>query len=258
MERDYSTGILFFLVSLIFSYLLMTVVVDRNVVYSQFEAVSAEKTLMEEEYRLNLLNVVATVYARETAGTGGYTTLEGKGLTEVYESVLNGVETYQEALLVFSTYFDRRSKYVDSVPSVWPMGHSEILQVTSGYGWRFSPITGKAQFHAGVDITGTHRAKIVATLDGVVETTWPVPGLRGAVRYRGHPVLGGTVIVRHAGGFTTTYGHLSSVLVSSGQTVKRGTVLGVIGNTGASTGIHLHYEIRLNGESVNPLNYFRL
>ena len=224
----------------------------------RLEARYSEVVARERSYRDNLLRVVSAVYQREESSTGGYATVEGFELSGLYEAAMNAVTDYQSAVLLFSNYFDRRKKYIDSLPSVFPISKNDITEITSGFGWRYSPISGRLQFHTGVDISGAYKSKILSTLDGVVVEHWPAPGVRGGIRYKGHPNFGGMVMVAHAGGFITLYGHLSRTLVKNGERVSRGTPVGVIGSTGDSTGIHLHYEIILDGKSVNPFGYLSL
>lgn len=115
--------------------------------------------------------------------------------------------------------------------------------VTSHFGYRTSPFTGKREFHSGLDIANRTGTPIVATADGVVSFS----GDRGAI--------GIVVNIDHGHGLVTRYGHLQKTLVKPGQTVRRGDIIGKLGNTGRSTGPHVHYEVRLNGLPVNPAKY---
>ncbi len=119
--------------------------------------------------------------------------------------------------------------------------------LSSGYGYRISPITKKRSFHNGIDITSAHGSAIYAASGGVVTYV-----------SSSNPVFGKVVIVRHARGFQTLYGHMSTIGVTQGQRVSRGEVIGRVGSTGWSTGPHLHFSIIQNGVSVNPLKYVRL
>lgn len=115
--------------------------------------------------------------------------------------------------------------------------------VTSKFGSRVSPITGIRQLHSGLDIANRVGTPINATADGVVSFV----GDRGAI--------GIVVNIDHGHGIVTRYGHLSKALVTKGQRVKRGDVIAEMGNTGRSTGPHLHYEVRLDGTAVDPVKY---
>ncbi|MBB3972325.1 peptidoglycan DD-metalloendopeptidase family protein [Hansschlegelia beijingensis] len=115
--------------------------------------------------------------------------------------------------------------------------------VTSGFGARTDPFLGRAAFHAGVDFEETHGETVKATAAGHVTVAGPTGG------------YGNMVEIDHGGGLTTRYGHLSSIAVSPGQAVRLGTTLGRVGSTGRSTGPHLHYETRVNGEAVDPFRF---
>lgn len=138
-----------------------------------------------------------------------------------------------------------RNKY-NSGELIWPVPGYEG-QITSPYGNRVHPITGAYRFHSGIDIAGylVNKKPVVASADGVViMAQW----------YGGY---GNTVIIDHGDGLTTLYAHNSQLDVSVGQTVKQGQTIARIGTTGLSTGPHLHYEVRINGVTVNPMNYFK-
>lgn len=115
--------------------------------------------------------------------------------------------------------------------------------VTSPFGWRMHPIFHVMKMHTGVDLHASMGDPIHAAADGTVI----VAGWRGG--------YGKCVIIQHSGNLSTLYGHQSEILVSVGQVVKRGQVIGKVGSTGYSTGPHLHFEVRVNGTPVNPLNY---
>lgn len=117
--------------------------------------------------------------------------------------------------------------------------------MNSGFGYRRDPITGGRRLHAGQDFGGRQGTPITATADGVVIE---------AGRQSGY---GNMVVIRHDFGFETRYAHLSSIAVREGQRVSRGDRVGGMGSTGRSTGVHLHYEIRVNGTPINPMTYMR-
>ena len=119
------------------------------------------------------------------------------------------------------------------------------VRFTSGFGTRRDPKTGRSRQHNGVDFAGPRGTAIHATADGVVtQAGW-------------HGGYGNTVIVRHAFGIETLYAHLHSVNVREGQRVSRGDRIGGMGTTGRSTGVHLHYEVRLGGRPIDPMTYIR-
>ena len=122
---------------------------------------------------------------------------------------------------------------------VWPV----TGKVTDGFGWRVHPITGKKQFHEGIDIAAPSNTAVIAAASGTVTFTGWSDG------------YGRLVIVSHADGYRTKYGHLSRYTVSEGQKVDKGEVLGYVGQSGSATGPHCHFEIEVLGQSKNPRNY---
>lgn len=132
----------------------------------------------------------------------------------------------------------RRAKWA-STPSVWPVRG----WVTSGFGRRMSPFTGEPAMHRGVDISVPENTPFVAPANGVVTFTGWDGGLGNAIR------------INHGFGYETIYGHLNKILVRNGQRVKRGQTIGLVGNTGMSTGPHLHYQVQVNLVATNPLRY---
>lgn len=126
---------------------------------------------------------------------------------------------------------------------VWPSDSTRY--VTSPYGYRIHPVTGSSRFHAGIDIGAAYGTNILASDAGVVI----VAGYNSGG-------YGNYVVISHGGGYSTLYAHCSSLLVSSGQQVSRGQVIAKCGSSGMSTGPHIHYEVQLNGQTTNPMNYF--
>jgi len=125
----------------------------------------------------------------------------------------------------------------------WPVPSSN--QITSAYVSRSSPISGKLEFHTGIDIPASYGASVVAAEGGVVISA----GWNGG--------FGNAVIISHGNGLSTLYGHNSKLLVKNGDVVKRGQAIAQIGSTGYSTGNHLHFEVRINGAHTNPIPYLK-
>lgn len=130
----------------------------------------------------------------------------------------------------------------DSTPSIMPISVSDYW-FSSGFGWRRSPFTGLKEFHNGLDISSAKGTAIIAPADGTVVK-------RGYDKY-----LGKFLKIDHGRKIVTTYGHLSAYNVSPGQKVHRGDIVALMGNTGLSTGHHLHYMIKVKDRCVNPLHY---
>ena len=132
---------------------------------------------------------------------------------------------------------ERHEALASATPSIWP-AHGWL---TGTFGGRSDPFTGEPGYHQGIDISTEKGQPIYATADGTVESA----------SYTGD--YGNLIVLQHGFGLTTRYGHLGSFAAKTGQTVKRGDVIGYVGSTGRSTGAHLHYEILANGKLINPL-----
>ncbi len=148
---------------------------------------------------------------------------------EEFESLLRSLEDQQNLLA--------------STPAIRPVSRGVKSWVTSRFGYRKSPFTGQREFHKAYDIAGRQGTPILATADGVVTFA----GKKG--------LLGNTIVIDHGHGMVTRYGHINKMLKKRGEKVKRWETIALMGNTGRSTGPHLHYEVRLNGLPVNPEKY---
>jgi murein DD-endopeptidase MepM/ murein hydrolase activator NlpD len=148
--------------------------------------------------------------------------------------ILEGIES---RLTAARSDVDRRNALAAATPSIWP-AHGWL---SSSVGRRTDPITGGEDYHHGLDISADHGSPVYATADGTVVTA----SREGA--------YGNLVTIDHGYGLETRYGHLSKYDVKSGAKVKRGQIVGRVGATGRATGPHLHYEVRVNGRLLNPL-----
>ena len=155
---------------------------------------------------------------------------------EIFQTEVESRETSLERL--YSGWLERRLRWA-STPSIWPVRG----WVTSRFGTRTDPLTGRQSTHTGMDISGPHGKDIVSTADGTVVFA----GVEGS--------YGKVIVIEHGYGMKTRYAHLASIAVNAGDMVKRGQTIGKLGNTGRSTGPHLHYEIRINGIPQNPRSY---
>jgi murein DD-endopeptidase MepM/ murein hydrolase activator NlpD len=137
---------------------------------------------------------------------------------------------------------ERKIDMLASIPAIRPI--KNMYNVTSGFGMRFHPILKTLRMHTGVDITAPKGTPVYATADGVITSKQAQSG------------YGTSIIVNHGYSYETLYAHLSKKLVKPGQKVKRGELIGYVGNTGLSVGSHLHYEVWRNGIPVNPVYFF--
>lgn len=132
-----------------------------------------------------------------------------------------------------------------SLPAIQPISNKDLTRIASGFGYRVHPIYKTTMLHTGLDFTAPVKTEIYATGNGVVEK----------VEYDGRG-YGNNVIINHGYGYETLYGHMSKINVRPGQKINRGDVIGFVGNTGSSTGPHLHYEVIKNDRKINPINFF--
>ncbi len=133
---------------------------------------------------------------------------------------------------------------MEHIPAIQPVMNKDLKRVASGYGMRIDPVYHVRRFHQGMDFTAPTGTEVFATGNAKVEFA----GWRQG--------YGNTVILDHGYGYKTLYAHLYKTLVRKGQKVRRSDVIALVGNTGKSTGPHLHYEVRLNGKAVDPRNYY--
>ena len=136
-------------------------------------------------------------------------------------------------------FLENQKSMLACTPSIWPTrGWS-----SSGFGNRISPFTNEKEFHKGLDISTRMNTPILAPADGLVSSTGK------------DYAMGNKLMINHGYGLKTRYGHMAKILVKKGEYVKRGQEIGLVGNTGRSTGPHLHYEVYLNSLPVNPRRY---
>ena len=200
-----------------------------------------QEKLTENEDRARQLAIVAGVDSlgeTSEAGVGG-----GAPVDEANPYDLAAMDSragqLDGRLDAVESKLEERVRWISSTPAIAPV--RGIL--TSGFGYRSDPMTHGRGVHQGVDIAASAGQPVHASADGVVMRAGLVGG------------LGKAVYLSHGYGLTTRYGHMSRVDVRPGQRVHRGDVVGLVGNTGRSTGFHLHYEVRVDGEPVNPLGY---
>lgn len=149
------------------------------------------------------------------------------------------IELCEQDKTELHTFLKNQKTLLVSTPSIWPTKG----WLSSRFGFRVSPFTGKREFHKGIDISTRMGAPIVAPADGIVSKVYVDHG------------YGKVLCIRHGYGVDTKYAHLKKSLVEKGQHVKRGETVALVGNSGRSTGPHLHYEVHLNRIAVDPMRY---
>ncbi|MBE3520178.1 MAG: peptidoglycan DD-metalloendopeptidase family protein [Firmicutes bacterium] len=163
--------------------------------------------------------------------------LSEKELAELDNSLSELESRYQD----LDGYAKEVVRWLRAQPNIWPTRGN----VTSNFGWRRHPITGRYEFHPALDIAAPYGTPIVATADGWVEFA----GYRSG--------YGRTVVINHGYGIKTLYAHCSTIKVRYGQNVVRGQLIATVGDSGTATGPHLHYEIHVSGVAVNPFKYLK-
>jgi murein DD-endopeptidase MepM/ murein hydrolase activator NlpD len=160
-------------------------------------------------------------------------------LVDHINSLLQQSDLRLGSLRQLKEYYSEREALLASIPSIWPSDG----YFTSGYGHRRDPFTKLQIMHQGVDIAGPEGTPVVAPASGSIIFVGDAGG------------YGQMIAIDHGNGLISRYGHLSRTLVKMGGKVKRGDHIGAIGNTGRSTGPHLHYEVRIHGVAVDPIQY---
>jgi hypothetical protein len=140
---------------------------------------------------------------------------------------------------------ENKEKLFASIPAIQPIANKELIALASGYGFRIHPVYKVLKMHTGVDFAASIGTPIYATADGVIDKL--------EVSFAGY---GKVLEIDHGFGYRTRYAHMHGFAVRQGQHIKRGDLIGYVGNTGLSTAPHLHYEVFVNGAYVNPVHYF--
>ncbi len=159
------------------------------------------------------------------------------------QSLLNQAKFQRESFREIERALANNIEFRDHLPSIPPVDLAQVY-VSSVFGYRTDPFTGRRRIHKGIDLAGRTGTSIVSTADGVVADV-----SRGGY-------TGLVVQIDHGYGYSTVYGHLAKALVRKGQRVARGQTIAELGNTGRSTGPHLHYSVFYHGRAVDPANFF--
>ncbi|MDP6922766.1 MAG: M23 family metallopeptidase [Lutibacter sp.] len=189
------------------------------------------------------------------AGFGGinrYKVLEGFDNSEMVAAVAKKIDVLSKQLYIQSTSLDEivqlaadKEKLLAAIPAIQPIKNEDLTRMASGFGWRRDPFTKARKKHLGMDFTAPRGTPVYATGDGVVT--------RADQRSSG---FGKHIRIDHGFGYVSLYAHLSKYNVRRRQRVKRGDLIGFVGNTGRSQAPHLHYEISKNGRKINPINFY--
>lgn len=214
---------------------------DLREVNQSFEGTirDLETQLADFQQRIHKLAIVAGVSELSPTSDAGIGGPGEGGMGDELFQLENHAHRLDQGLNLLQQRFAEQALLISSMPAVAPV--KGIL--TSRFGYRHDPFTKRRAFHNGIDIVAPRGKEVKATGDGVVMKAGRVQG------------LGNAVYLSHGYGLTTRYGHLWRIAVKAGQKVRRGDVVGYVGNSGRSSGYHLHYEVRDAGRPSNPLGY---
>ena len=207
-------------------------------------------------------NIYRTIFEAEpipstyrTAGMGGvdrYTYLEDLSNSAMVIKTAQRLDKLAKQVYVQSKSFDeviemakRKEEMIACIPAIQPVSNKDLKRVASPFGVRMHPFYKVLKMHTGMDFTAPTGTEIYATGNGVVSDV--IHSGRG---------YGNTIIIDHGFSYKTLYAHMSKTIAKPGQKVRRGDVIGLVGNTGMSMAPHLHYEVRKNNEPINPINFY--
>ena len=266
-----------------FSSILMGVVI--TIVFLQFYETPKMRNLKRENHQLltqyklmsknldNIENVLADIQQRDDnlyrvifeadpipnsirkAGFGGvnkYAHLENLKNSELVINTARKLDVISKASYIQSKSYDEvlklaldKEKMLSSIPAIMPVSNKDLGRTASGWGFRIHPVYKIRRFHYGMDFTAPIGTEVYSTGDGAVKDIRTT-----------RIGFGKWIVIDHGFGYETLYGHLHGFNVKKGQKVKRGSVIGFVGNTGTSTAPHLHYEVHKNGRPVNPQYFY--
>ncbi|MBN2520331.1 MAG: M23 family metallopeptidase [Bacteroidales bacterium] len=238
---------------------------ENNFMKTQYDIINnqlilVENTLFDLQRRdSNIYRIIFEAepipYSVRMAGYGGtnkYKDLEGYSNSELVIQATRKLDQISRGLIVQSKSYDEiidlatnKEIMLASIPAIMPISNKDLKRTASGWGYRIHPIYKIRKFHYGMDFTAPTGTDVYATGNGII--------LEIKRSRRGY---GNHIIVDHGFGYKTLYAHLNDFNVRVGQKVKRGDIIGFVGNTGGSTAPHLHYEVHKNDVKINPINYY--
>ena len=279
-KKRISNIVLFILASFVFGLSSLLILLNSDWINTPAE-ISQKRALDNYELQFEILNkklnqieaVVANIEERDnniyrvyfeaspipeaqrSAGFGGvnrYKDLEGFDNSELIINTTKRLDILSKQTVVQSRSLDEierlaanKAALLEAIPSIQPIKNQDLTRMASGYGYRIDPFTKKRRFHYGMDFSAKRGTPVYATGNGIVK--------RADNRSSGY---GKHIRIDHGFGYISLYAHLNKYNVRRGQRVKRGDIIGYVGNTGRSVGPHLHYEIFKDKKKINPLNFY--
>tara|TARA_B100000575_G_scaffold274154_1_gene257675 strand:- start:2164 stop:3141 length:978 start_codon:yes stop_codon:yes gene_type:complete len=272
--------LLFLLASLFFGITSLLILLNSDIINTPSE-VAQKRSIENFKLQFDILNkklgqlekVIANIENRDNnlyrvyfeaspipeeqrrAGFGGinrYKDLEGYYNSDLVINTTKRLDILTKQTVVQSRSLEEieslaknKASLIEAIPTIQPIKNKDLTRVASGYGYRIDPFTKIRRFHYGMDFTAKRGTPIYATGNGIVK--------RADNRSSGY---GKHIRIDHGFGYVSLYAHLSKYKVRRGQKVKRGDVIGYVGNSGRSVGPHLHYEILKDNKKINPLNFY--
>ena len=238
---------------------------EINNLLSQYEIINSDLKKIEivlDDIQTRDDNIYRTIFEADPIptsirkqGYGGvnrYKKLSGFSNSDLIINTTKKVDQLTKQLYLQSKSFDEiielaknKSKMLASIPAIQPVANKDLKRMTSGYGYRIHPIYKTRKMHYGMDYSAKVGTEIYATGDGFISKV-----------KRSKRGYGNYVKINHGFGYETLYAHMSKYIVKKGQKVKRGEVIGYVGNSGISTAPHLHYEVRKDNKKINPVNFY--
>ncbi|NJB37837.1 M23 family metallopeptidase [Croceivirga sp. JEA036] len=279
-SKRYRNIFLFLAASTLFGFLGLTLLLNTNLVNTPKE-LSLEREVQNYELQYEILNkkmeqmeqVLTNIEDRDNniyrlyfeanpipeeqrkAGFGGvnrYKSLEGFNNSEIIINTTRRLDIIQKQMVIQSKSLDEiallaeeKEKLLAAIPAIQPVRNEDLTRMASGFGWRTDPFLKTRKKHWGMDFTAPRGTPIFASGDGKVT--------RADNNSSGY---GKHIRINHGHGYLSLYAHLSKYNVTPGQKVKRGDLIGFVGNTGRSEAPHLHYEVWKDGERINPINFY--
>ncbi|MGP1992398.1 M23 family metallopeptidase [Zobellia laminariae] len=279
-SRRYRNIALFFIGSFLFGLMCLVFLMNTNLINTPRE-LSLSREVKNYELQFELLNrkmgqieeVLANIEDRDNniyrlyfeanpipeeqrrAGFGGinrYKSLEGFNNSEMVIATTKRLDIIKKQMSIQSKSLDEitklaeeKEKFLMAIPAIQPVTNESLKRMASGFGWRSDPFTKARKLHRGMDFSAPKGTPVYAPGDGKVTRAD-----NGSSGYGKH------IRIDHGYGYKTLYGHLSEYNVKKGQRVKRGDLIGFVGNTGRSEAPHLHYEVWKDEERINPINFY--
>ena len=237
---------------------------ENEVLQEQYETLSERKlmvdTVMQEVERIDR-DIYRVIFETEPVGPGEQ---QVSGLTyqnlllardedivdksaRKLDSLILHINESQPGYDMLMIKGENRNEMLNAIPGIQPIENRDLTLIASGYGYRIHPIYKIPKMHNGIDFSAPVGTPVYATGEGVVLEV--IRSERG---------LGNQIVIDHGTGYTTLYACMDELQVRRGEQVKRGDQIGTVGDSGLSVAPHLHYEVHLNGEPMNPINYFFL